>query len=97
MSKQATTETVALETPIERGDNTITEIAIRKPMAGELRGVSLTELMQMDVAALSRVLPRITQPTLTEPEIAKLDPVDLVQMGSVVTNFLLPKWTKAAS
>lgn len=94
MSKPQT-ETVQLDTPIQRGEQTISEIQLRKPMSGELRGVALTELLQMDVAALTRVLPRISQPALTEPEVAKLDPADLVQLGGVVSSFLLPRRVKA--
>ncbi len=38
--------TVALDTPIKRGNGLITEVTLRKPSAGELRGVSLAELLQ---------------------------------------------------
>jgi hypothetical protein len=86
---------VTLDTPIQRGEQTITAIELRKPLAGELRGVSLLELMQMDVQALRKVLPRISTPTLTDHEIGLLDPADLFQLGSEVTGFLLPKSAKA--
>lgn len=82
---------ITLDTPIKRGDNEITEIALRKPSAGELRGVTLTDLLQMDVAALTKVIPRISDPALTEAEVARMDPADLVQIGGVVAGFLLPK------
>jgi hypothetical protein len=87
---------ITLDTPIRRGETEITEVAIRKPGAGELRGVTLTDLLQMDVSALIRVLPRITSPTLTEAEVAALDPADLTQMGSAVAGFLLPRAALAA-
>ena len=54
--------TVQLDTPIKRGDGQITSVTLRKPNAGELRGVSLAELLQMKVDALQAVLPRITNP-----------------------------------
>lgn len=85
---------VILDTPIKRGTSDITEVTLRKPMAGELRGVTLTDLLQMDFLALRKVLPRITTPTLTEHEIGQMDPADLVQMASLVTGFLLPKSAK---
>lgn len=91
----STPQKVTLDTPIQRGEQTITEIELRKPLAGELRGVSLLELMQMDVLALRKVLPRISTPTLTDHEIGVLDPADLFQLGSEVTGFLLPKSAKA--
>ncbi|MGH8077877.1 MAG: phage tail assembly protein [Lysobacter sp.] len=82
---------ITLETPIVRGDQSIEKITLRKPSAGELRGVALSDLLQMDVAALQTVLPRITSPTLTTSDVAKLDPADLVQLAGVVVGFLLPK------
>jgi len=86
-----TLKTITLDTPITRGSSTITEVNLRKPTAGELRGVSLASLMQMDVTELTRVLPRITQPTLTDAELAQLDIADLTQFATEVTGFLLPK------
>lgn len=83
--------TITLDTPIKQGETEITTIVLRKPAAGELRGVTLTDLLQMDVAALTRVLPRISSPTLTEANVAAMDPADLTQCGSAVAGFLLPK------
>lgn len=83
--------TVALDQPITRGNQTITHVTVRRPRAGELRGVQLVSLLQMDVAALQTVLPRITIPTLNEHEVRNMDPADLVQLGTEVTGFLLPK------
>ena len=87
--------TVILDTPIKRGSQTVTHVTVRKPRAGELRGVSLVSLLQMDVAALQAVLPRVTSPVLTRPDIDQLDPCDLVQLGTEVSNFLLPKADRA--
>lgn len=86
--------TVTLDTPIKRGNSFITEVTLRKPNAGELRGVSLAELLQMKVDALQTVLPRITNPILHKQDMATLDPADLVNMGTVVVGFLLTKETK---
>lgn len=84
-------DTITLDTPITRGASEITAITLRKPRAGELRGVTLTDLLQMDVTALQTVVPRISSPTLTKADMANLDPADLVQIGSVVAGFLLTK------
>lgn len=94
-TKDPNKETVELDTPIVRGEHSITSVTLRKPMAGELRGVSLIELMQMDVLALRKVLPRITNPALTDIEIGRMDPADLVQCGVAVSGFLLQKSAKA--
>ena len=72
---------ITLETPLKRGDQTITAVNLRKPAAGELRGVALADLMRLDVAALIMVLPRITSPTLTPQDVSGLDLVDLTALG----------------
>jgi len=88
------TENVPLDTPIRRGEQTITNVTLRKPAAGELRGTSLTALLQMDVDALTAVVPRISDPTLTQADVRAMDPADLVQIGSTVAGFLLQKGLK---
>jgi hypothetical protein len=102
MSDEATTATknpneeiITLDTPIPRGAQKIDSVTLRKPLSGALRGCSLAELLQMDVNALRKVLPRVTTPALTEHEVSALDPADLVQMATVVAGFLLPKAAKA--
>jgi hypothetical protein len=81
-------ETVHLDVPIIRGDSTIASITLRRPTSGELRGVKLVDLAQIDVSALTIVLPRITMPTLTKQEIERLDPADLTEIGAKVALFL---------
>ncbi|PRC90982.1 phage tail assembly protein [Solimicrobium silvestre] len=83
--------TITLDEAIQRGESLITEIQLRKPKAGELRGVSLVELAQLDVTALQKVLPRITQPTLTNHEVNNLDLADLMSLGAEVAFFLAKK------
>jgi len=88
-------QTVTIDTPITRGEQTITAIDLRKPDSGSLRGVSLADVLRMDVNALITVLPRISTPSLTAQEVARMDPADLLQLGSEVSSFLLPKSLKA--
>ncbi len=86
-----TSKTITLDTPIKRGDQSITAVTLRKPSSGELRGLNLTDLLQMDVNSLKKVLPRITSPILTEQDIDSLDPADLVDLGSSIALFLVKK------
>lgn len=83
--------TVTLDEPIQRQGQIIKVLELRKPHAGELRGVSLVELAQMQVDALVNVLPRITIPSITNPEAAAMGLADLVECGTVIAGFLLPK------
>ena len=82
-----TQKTVTLDNPIQHGEQTISEIVVRKPMAGQLRGLNMTDILQMDVNALTKLLPRITD--LTEKEVNDMDPADLLKAGVVVVGFLM--------
>lgn len=84
-------ETVTLDTPIHRGKSTVSEVKVRKPLSGALRGVGLVDLLNMDTQALQKVLPRITEPSLAEAEVRKLDIADLLQLGGKLSVFLLGK------
>ena len=86
-----TSKTITLDSPIKRGDQSITSVTLRKPSSGELRGLNLTDILQMDVNSLKKVLPRITSPILTEQDIDSLDPADLVDLGSSIALFLVKK------
>lgn len=95
MSKNnANTTVITLDHPIKRGDNEITEITLICPNSGALRGTTLTALMEMDVIALSKVLPRISSPALINEDVQKMPPSDLVQLGMGVLGFLLPNSAK---
>ena len=85
---------VELDTPVIRKSGNVETITLRKPKAGELRGLNLTDILNMDVNALGKLLPRITSPVLTEQEVQNMDPADLVQLGGEVAGFLVPKRMK---
>lgn len=76
-----------LHEPIKRGDDEITGFDIRRPKAGELRGVTVTDIIRMDVASTIKVLPRITVPPITPEEAANLDPFDLGEAAAQVSDF----------
>jgi len=79
--------TVTLDEPIQRGEQRIEALMLRKPSAGELRGISLVELGQLEVSALHKVLPRITTPTLTEADVSRLALADLLALGAEIAGF----------
>ena len=83
--------TVTLDSPIQRGETTIDTLQLRKPRSGELRGLSLVDLGQLKVDALTKVLPRITVPPLTEAEVSNMEPADLLACGAEIGSFLLQK------
>ncbi|EMI7061622.1 MULTISPECIES: phage tail assembly protein [Providencia] len=83
--------TVTLDEPITRGTTTVTEIVVRKPNSGALRGVRLAALMEMDVDSAMLVLPRVTEPALTKPELIMMNPADMLNLTKELVLFLLPK------
>ena len=92
MEKAAPQTTVCeLETGFQRGDETITKVTLRKPKAGELRGLNLQDLFQADVSAVLTLLPRISDPIMTPQECADLDPIDLMELGGAIKGFFMNK------
>ena len=71
------TKTVTLAQGILRGENRITDITVRKPLTKQLRGVSISRLIEMNADDWQIVQPRVTTP--------KVDKVDFSQM--TVTDF----------
>ena len=84
-------EGISLDQPIVRGEQTISHIVLRRPKAGELRGIDLAALIrQLDYSALEVLLPRISTPTLTRADVAELDPADLTSLAAEVVLFFVP-------
>lgn len=89
------TATVTLATPILRESGPIDQLTLRKPKAGELRGLSLQALMQSDINALITVLPRISTPFVAEHEAANLEADDLAEIGGAILGFFMSPAQKA--
>ncbi|WP_429927043.1 phage tail assembly protein [Achromobacter xylosoxidans] len=89
-------KSVDLDEPIKRASGDIARLLIRKPKAGALRGVTLMALVQVDVQALTTVLPRVCEPILTPAEIRDLDPADLLNVGATVASFFMSKAERQA-
>ncbi|MDB5725471.1 MAG: phage-related tail protein [Novosphingobium sp.] len=82
---------VTLDHPIKRGDDLIEKLQLRKPGAGELRGLSLIRVAQMEVDDLRKLLPRITIPVLTDHEVGLIESEDLMAIASELSDFLLTR------
>jgi hypothetical protein len=51
-------DAIVLEQPIKREAGDVTRITLRKPLAGELRGIKVGDLINGDVSSVLAVLPR---------------------------------------
>lgn len=91
MKELQTGETVTLDNPIIRGDTTINELVINEPKTGSLRGLSLADLMKLDIDTIIKLVPRVSSPAITEHEIADLSVADFTKVSTAVVGFFAPK------
>ena len=83
-----TAKTIKLTRPLTAGrPEPITSVTLREPASGDLRGLKLTDIMQMDVTAMTRLLPRLTNPALAPSEIEDLGPADFMSLCTGVVGF----------
>lgn len=76
--------TIELNKPLKRGEKTIKSLEIREPSAGELRGIKLLDVAQMDASAYAELLPRISTPAITAQEFNQMAMSDLMQVMTTV-------------
>lgn len=95
-SKQQS-ETIFLDETIARGETMIEKVEIRRPYAPALIGLSMRDIMDLDGATMIRLLPRITEPALTEQELLTMNPADLFALSVEASGFFLPKAVRPAS
>lgn len=88
---------VKLQKPLQHGEDKIDEIELREPKSGELRGISMVELIQLKTDAVFELIPRISNPPLTDVEVAELSASDLFLISSEIANFLVPDGATDAS
>lgn len=80
---------ITLATPIKRGESEISELTLRKPTAGEMRGLTLQDIIASDVAALITITTRISDPHLIEAEVAGLEVDDFSEIGGAIRGFFM--------
>ncbi|MNH79268.1 Phage tail protein E [compost metagenome] len=88
-------ETVDLDNPLKRGDLEINKVTLRKPMGGDLAGTNIGDLYNMNVVAMSKVIPRISDPMVHAPEFMAMNGEDIAALSGQVVSFLLTRRQKA--
>lgn len=78
-------KTVLLKKPLKQGDNEITEVTLREPSTGELRGLEMFSILRMDVNTHRTLVPRLSK--LTANEYDMLSPRDLLSVQEEVVGF----------
>ncbi|SBV94102.1 hypothetical protein KL86APRO_10469 [uncultured Alphaproteobacteria bacterium] len=78
---------ITLSKPLPWGNEEISEIVLRRPTAGDLRGIKLTGIAEMDVNTVMVLLPRISVTPLAKSVLNELDPADVVEVCSALSVF----------
>lgn len=87
--KDPNIKTVIFDYGFKRGEETIKEVTIRKPKTGALRGLTLADLLRLDVNTIATLTPRITQPAMSANDVYDLDPKDLTKIGKEIIGFFV--------
>lgn len=88
-------KTVDLETPLSRDGGDVDKLQLRRPVSGDLRGVSMAKLGELQVDEVRKVLPRICSPTITVEEFDQIDSADQLELCLTLSDFLFTKRRKA--
>ena len=79
---------VKLAQPIKKADGEErTTVTLREPLAGEMRGLSFTSIMQLDVETMTTLIPRISE--LTERQMLNLSPLNMTPLFTAVVGFFV--------
>lgn len=89
--------TITLQEPIQRANGEpIAEITLRKPKAGELRGLKVEDLYGSDINSLLVLIPRIASPVLVKEHVEQIGTEDLMEIAGAVRGFFMTAGMKAA-
>ncbi len=83
--------TITMETPIDRGDAKLTSFQLRRPLGGDLRGISGMKLKNFDYEEVRKLIPRISVPTVLDIDFDRFDAADITQVELVLADFLFTK------
>lgn len=84
-------QSIELDEPIKRGEIVISQVTLRQPNGGEMRGLSMMDIVQMKTEALFVLVPRISDPVLMANDLKQMNPADLMQIATVIAQYYVPK------
>ncbi len=84
---QSQVKVVALATPIVKDGKTLENIELSKPHAGQLRGLNLIEVCEMNFEAGQRLLRRIS--SLDERDMINMPPENWAPLLTAVASFFV--------
>lgn len=78
-----------LRNPIHREGGNVASVSLREPNGTALLGLSLIDLVRVNTQAAVRLIPRISEPSITETEALMLSGPDLFYLANRISDFLL--------
>ncbi len=87
MSKNNKPLIIPLSFPLVSGEDTIKTVELRKPKAGELRGLQLASVLQLDVDTINTLVPRLC--SLTERDMQNLEMEDYTDISTGLLGFFV--------
>lgn len=80
-------EKITLSKPIPYGDTLLSEITLREPTAGDLRGIDLASINRVDVDTTLKLVARLSVTHVVEAQLSALHPYDLGRLSGAVVGF----------
>ncbi len=80
---------IKFDTGFNRGEQTITSITVRKPKTGALLGLSIVDILNLNVDTIAKLAPRITQPVMSANDVYELEPSDTTKLCKAVVSFFV--------
>jgi hypothetical protein len=88
---------VEFEEGFKRGEEDVVKVQVRRPAAGELRGLAVLDILRQEYAAVAKLAPRVTMPVITEADVAALSPADFMTLGSAIADFFMSRQAREAA
>lgn len=78
---------ITLSKPLPYGATPLKELTFRRPMAGDLRGLKLGGLQELDVDLMLTIASRTSVQPVTLAQLYELDPSDFIKVATEVAGF----------
>lgn len=78
---------IKLIKPLTFGETTIPELVLRRPTAGDLRGIKMQAIGELEVDTILKMAQRLSTTPLAPTTLDDLDPADLLVLGAEIAGF----------
>lgn len=94
---EAKTITITLDSPIGTGDAAVSTVNLRKPMAGDLRGLSLEDILNAKYDDTAKLITRIASPVLAIADVDAMELMDFANIAGEIRGFFMTSSQRAVA